>query len=364
MENLKVAIVGCGRISASYADAFRRLGDVAQLVLAVDRDAEKAQAFAASFGCAWAQEVAAVLAGGIDVVHLCVPHDLHAPLAVRAMRGGVHVLTEKPIAITLQQADEMIRVQRETGVKLGVIFQTRFIQGVETLRGMIAAGRFGKILSARSYLTWNRPDSYYAASDWKGTWDREGGGVLIDQAIHSIDRVRYLLQDDVAWIEGSVHNRLHRAPLPGGRQLDVEDTADAAVQFQNGCLYSLYACNYYKADAPITIELQGEKGRCGLVQDLAFYELDGSYTEIRHTYGTASVGPSYWGTSHEAQLRAFYRAVQTTGPVPVDGPDARKTLEIVKGVYLSSAKGERVTLPFTDTAYQSLNKPRTPMTEI
>lgn len=356
MKKLKVAIVGCGRISAAYAAAFRRLGDVAQLVLAVDRDTEKAKAFAASFGCAWAQDFAAVLAGGVDVVHLCVPHDLHAPMAVRAMRAGVHVLTEKPVAITLQQADEMICVQQETGVKLGVIFQTRFIQGVETLRGMIAAGRFGKILSARSCLTWHRPDSYYAVSDWKGTWEQEGGGVLIDQAIHSIDRVRYLLQDDVAWIEGSVHNRLHRTPLPDGRRLDVEDAADAAVQFQNGCLYCLYACNYYGVDAPITIELQGERGRCGLVQDLAFYELDGHYTEIRRTDGTASAGPGYWGASHETQIRAFYRAVQTDGPVPVDGPDARKTLEIVKGIYRSSALGTRVTLPFADTAYCSLGK--------
>lgn len=116
------------------------------------------------------------------------------------------MLTEKPIAISLQDADRMLEVQKETGVKLGCIFQTRYTKSVEKLREMIQRGDFGKILTARSYLTWNRPLNYYDSSDWKGTWDKEGGGVLIDQAIHSIDRVRFMLDSDVEWIDGSVHN--------------------------------------------------------------------------------------------------------------------------------------------------------------
>ena len=107
------------------------------------------------------------------------------------------------------------------------------------------AGYFGRILSARSYLTWNRPHTYYEGSDWKGTWDREGGGVLIDQAIHSMDRVRYMLGSDIEWIEGSVHNHCHDT-------VRVEDAAEAAIQFKNGCIYNLYACNSYASDAPIT----------------------------------------------------------------------------------------------------------------
>lgn len=357
MKKLKVAIVGCGRISAAYAAAFRRLEELAQVVLAVDTDEEKAKAFAGQFGCAWATRFEPEQQNGLDVVHLCVPHDLHCELAVKAMRAGIAVLTEKPIAVTLQQADEMLRVQRQTGVPLGVVFQTRFIQGVETLREMIREGRFGKILAARSSLTWNRPYEYYESSTWKGTWQHEGGGVLIDQAIHSIDRVRYILGDEVEWIDGSIHNRCHRAPKADGSLLRVEDVAEAAVQFKKGCIYNLYACDYYKADSPITIEFLGEKGRCGLIQDMGFYELDGCYTEIRHTCDGASVGPSYWGTSHTAQLRAFYQAVLGRTPVTPDGEDGRKTLEIVKGIYLSSLRGERVCLPFEDTAYSDLGQP-------
>ena len=131
------------------------------------------------------------------MVHLCLPHFLHPVMAIKAMKAGINVLTEKPIAISLQDADRMLAVQKETGVKLGCIFQTRYTKSVEKLKEMIARGDFGKILTARSYLTWNRPLDYYDGSDWKGTWDKEGGGVLIDQAIHSIDRVRYMLGSDV-----------------------------------------------------------------------------------------------------------------------------------------------------------------------
>ena len=189
---LKAAIAGCGRISVCYEDAFRRLPDLVSPVLAVDKDPEKARAFAEKFGCRWSTDFDDILDAGVDMVHLCLPHDLHPVMAIKAMKAGIHVLTEKPVATTLQAADAMIRTQKETGVKLGVIFQTRYTKSVEKLKEMIARGDFGKILAARSILTWNRPRDYYKGSDWKGTWAHEGGGVLIDQAIHSIDRVRYM----------------------------------------------------------------------------------------------------------------------------------------------------------------------------
>ncbi|MFQ9153171.1 MAG: ROK family protein [Blautia sp.] len=253
MKKLKIAIVGCGRISVSYADSFRRLADEIELVYAVDKVPEKAKQFADEFGCAWTTDFDEILDKEIDVVHLCLPHFLHPVMAIKAMKAGINVLTEKPIAISLQDADRMLAVQKETGVKLGCIFQTRYTKSVEKLKEMIARGDFGKILTARSYLTWNRPLDYYDGSDWKGTWDKEGGGVLIDQAIHSIDRVRYMLGSDVEWIDGSIHNYAHKF-------VKVEDSADAAIQFKNGCLYNLFACNIYGDNSPINIEFIGEKG--------------------------------------------------------------------------------------------------------
>lgn len=352
MRKLKAAIVGCGRISVSYKDAFHRLADEVQLVFAVDKDEEKARKMAEEFHCSYTTNFDDILDKDIDVVHLCLPHYLHPVMAIKAMRAGIHVLTEKPIAISLQDADEMIRVQKETGVKLGVIFQTRYTKSVEKLKEMIARGDFGKILTARSSLTWNRPLDYYSSSDWKGTWDKEGGGVLIDQAIHSIDRVRYMLGSDVTWIDGSIHNYLHDF-------VKVEDSANAVIAFENGCIYNLYACNIYGANSPITIELLGEKGRCGLIQDMGFYELDGTYAEIRNTYETTNVGPDYWGSSHHMQLRDFYHSVRDNTPVRVDALEGRKTLEMIKGIYLASMKQQRIYLPFEDVTYTDLNRAST-----
>lgn len=348
MEKLRAAIMGCGRISSCYEDAFRRLSNFVELVCAIDKDEDKAENFGKKFNCHHSTDLESALQYRIDVIHLCLPHYLHPIMAVKAMEAGIHVITEKPIAISLQAADQMLTVQRLTGKKLGVIFQTRYTKSVEKLKQLVQEGYFGKILSARSYLTWNRPGSYYGECDWKGTWDKEGGGVLIDQAIHSMDRVRYILGSDIEWIDGSIHNHCHN-------MIYVEDTAEAAIQFKDGCIYNLYACNSYASDAPITIEFQGEKGRCGLIQDMGFYEANGCYTEIRNTYETTNVGPDYWGSSHHLQLKDFYESILYNRPVAIDGLEGRKTLELVKGIYLSSLKKKRVFLPFEDVCYKDLN---------
>ena len=173
--------------------------------------------------------------------------------------------------------------------------------------------------------------------------------MLIDQAIHSIDRIRYMLDSDVEWIDGSVHNHYHD-------KIFVEDTAEAAIQFKNGCIYSLYACNSYAADAPIYLEFQGEKGRCGLKQDTGFYETDGVYQEILPTADADGNTPAYWGSGHLSQIRDFYLSIINDEPVRVDVTEGRKTLEIVKGIYLSSLHGKRIYLPFEDRMYIGVDK--------
>ena len=157
MKKLRAAIMGCGRISVCYEDAFNRLSDQVELVCAIDIDPEKAKTFAEKFNCHYCTDLETALQYDIDVIHLCLPHYLHPVMAVKAMEAGLHVLTEKPVAISLQDADKMIETQQRTGRKLGVIFQTRYTKSVEKLKELMDAGYFGRILSARSYLTWNRP---------------------------------------------------------------------------------------------------------------------------------------------------------------------------------------------------------------
>jgi UDP-N-acetyl-2-amino-2-deoxyglucuronate dehydrogenase len=343
MEKVKVAMVGCGRISEVYREVFKTLKDKVEVKYSVDIDKERAEEFASHFnGCRAITDYKEILDSEVDIVHLATPHYLHPIMAIDFMNHKHHVLTEKPMAITLKDADDMIKTSDKNGVKLGVIFQTRYVKGCMELKKFIEEGKLGKILGARSYLSWSRPDSYYAESNWKGTWDKEGGGVLIDQAIHSLDRVQWLVGSNIQWIEGSMANRMHQV-------VRVEDVAEALVKFENGCLYQLYACNAYPINAPIEIEIVGEKGKVGLVQDLAWVELEGQERyEIHEGYDGLYVGPSYWGSSHITQIKDFYKSVMEDKPVAIDGREGRKALELVLGIYKSAREHKRIDLPFED----------------
>ena len=342
MKKLRVALIGCGRISISYLDAFKKLQDEIEIVAAVDIRQERAEEFAASFPGAKAYaRLEDLYPLKIDVLHVALPHYLHAEVTLAALEHGMNVLSEKPMALTLQDAEKMIETAKEKGRKLGCIFQTRYNESVMTLKKMVEEGQFGTLVSARSYLAWDRSKAYYAGSPWKGTWDKEGGGVLIDQAIHSVDRVRYLAGSEVDYVEGAIHNRAHP-------YLQVEDTVEACVHFKNGILYNLYAYDYNGADSPINIEFIGTKGSFGLIQDLGYSQIDGVRKEYREVEPGEAVGPSYWGTTHVMQLRDFYHSVRENLPVTISGEEGWKTLELVKGIYRSGLSHQRVDFPFVD----------------
>ena len=340
MGKLNVAMIGCGRISRVYKDVFKQLSDNVKVACAVDIKRERAEEFAADFcGCRVLTDYRECFGADIDIVHIALPHYLHPCVAIEAMENGINVLTEKPMAIEIKDADRMIKASVENNVKLGVIFQTRYVKGCMELKKIIDSGKIGKVLSASSFLTWRRSDDYYKQSDWKGTWDKEGGGVLIDQAIHSIDRVQWLIGDDIDWVEGTIGSRCHS-------DVSVEDVAEAFVKFKNGCLYSIYACNTYAYDAPIQIEIVGEKGRVGLKQDMAWVKLDkDQYYEIKDGYDGLCVGEDYWGCSHITQIKDFYKSVKDDTPVFIDGNEGKKALEIIRAIYRSADQKKRIEFP-------------------
>lgn len=346
MRKMRAAVIGCGRISTVYREAFERLDDVLEVVFAADKLGERAEAFASHFpGCRWTeetepdkleQELKQVEA---DTVHILLPHHLHQTYANMALACGCHVLTEKPIALTTKAADSMIRTARENGKKLGVIFQNRYIPGIQRAKKLLEAGELGRVTGAFSNLNWHRPPSYYDC-DWKGFWATEGGGVVIDQAIHSIDLVRYLIGEEAVEVDGHYSCRILHKSAP---QVEVEDEADGAITFASGAVYSFFATNYYTANRPIQIELSCEKG---------FVHLNHQTVTIQRTYGETEVimpgnlpkgsGESYWGDCHYQQIKEFYHCLAMGEDVPWDPEDAKKTLEIVLAIYESSRKGKAV----------------------
>ncbi len=345
---LRVAIVGCGRISSVYKQFFKDLGEEIKLVCAVDKIEEKAKDFASDFkGCSYETKIDSLLNYDIDVLHICLPHNLHSEVSIFAMENGINVLTEKPVSINCSEADEMISVMERTDTLASCIFQTRYIKAVEKIRNTIKSGALGKILGVQSILTWSRQRDYYSGSDWKGTLTGEGGGVLIDQAIHSIDRVRHILDEEVKTVIGKVGIFAHD-------YLDVEDTASAVVEFESGALYNIYATNTYFANTPISIEFIGTKGKAGLIQDFGYIEIDGVREEIRESYEGKLVGPNYWGSSHDVQIKQFYKAVEDKKlgikgvDLGVSLEDAKKTLEIIRAIYKSSENNQKIIFPFVE----------------
>lgn len=338
MEKLKLGVIGCGRIAAIYKAAFQKLSDMVEVVYAVDKDITRAKEFASYFNsCAYSDKMEDMLnIHTIDIVHVLTPHFLHKEHVISCLNAGFHVLTEKPIATTLEDAAAMIDAAKKTNKKLGVIFQNRYIDGIREAKELIKKGYFGKITGAWSTLNWWRPPSYYEC-DWKGSWEKEGGGVVIDQAIHSIDLVRYLIDCDVKEIKGHVDNRVLK-------QIEVEDVADAAITFDNGAIYSFYACNYFTYNSPIRIQISAENGQILLEGDIVKIVLNGQERIIAPTADTLGAGKDYWGNFHYYQLKDYYECIISNKPVPFSPEDATKTLEIVLGIYESSRKNETIYL--------------------
>lgn len=337
-RHYKVGVIGCGRISAVYLDAFRRMGDTLSVRFAVDKVKSRADAFAEHFqGCGSADTLEALLEQPLDAVHVLTPHFLHREHAVACLRAGFHVLTEKPIATTLEDADAMIGAAVNSGRQLGVIFQNRYIEGIQEAKRLIDSGELGQLTGAWSTLNWHRPPSYYQC-DWKGTWEKEGGGVVIDQAIHSIDLVRHLMGCEVQSICGHIDRRVLT-------NIEVEDVADAAIRYENGAVHSFFACNYYTENSPIRVELCGTKGKVLLTGTTVQIHQDGcSPYDVEPTIGRRTQGESYWGGYHLAQLRDFYSSLEAGRPVPINPEDAKRTLEVVLGIYRSSKENKTVFL--------------------
>ena len=345
MKQITAAVIGCGRIASVYRQAFLSMGEDVRVAIAFDKVLSRAEEFASTFpGCAASAEtdpvaVAAMIRrSGAEIVHILLPHFLHRPYAVAALKAGLNVLTEKPIGISLADADEMIRARDESGMQLGVIFQNRFIDGIQRLREMLQSGALGKLQGVYSNLNWYRPDSYYQC-DWKGKWATEGGGVVIDQAIHSIDLVRYVTGLDARQIDGHISRRVRRT-------IEVEDEADAAITLTDGTVYAFYATNYYVENSPIRIEFCCEKASALLTFDAVDINWKDGREKQRFLPAEKprGKGEGYWGVFHETQLRACYDALRQGKPMPWSAEDARKTLQIVLGIYQSAKENRPVVL--------------------
>jgi len=257
-------------------------------------------------------------------------------MAIEAMRSGRNVFTEKPISISSSEAEEMISVSEETGKKLGVCFQNRYNNTSVRLKEILDSAELGRIIGAKAFVTWHRDEDYYADSGWRGTWDKEGGGVLINQAIHTLDLLQWFL-GEVDMLKGNADTRLL------GKVIEVEDTAEATIIFKNGATALFYATNCYVTNSPTEIEIICENAKAFLSGDLTISYNSGEIETIP-LIDMKTGAKSYYGNGHMAIINDYYTRLLNNEEIAVDGQQGIVSVKIIEAIYESSKLGKFVEL--------------------
>lgn len=275
-----------------------------------------------------------------DAVHILTPHYLHPPMAIHALNNKVNVLSEKPISIDLADGYRMLSAAKKNKVKLAVVSQNRFNPGSLLVKKNIIDGKLGNIKAAKLAITYHKPDSYYRKSDWKGRLAKEGGGVLIDQAIHFVDVLTWIVNDKVDFVEGNCERRMHKF-------IEVEDLAEGVIKFRKGSYICFYLMNFYSYDADPEIEIDCDNGRVRMVKDSALIRFNnGSVIEAKpDAKGCIDYGEGardYWGSCHWVQIKNFYQALKEGRQPDVSPEEALKTQQIVWNIYKSARTGKRI----------------------
>jgi predicted dehydrogenase len=354
MKPIRVGLVGCGKVGTIHAAALRSLPE-AEFVAACDAAPDRAAAFAAKYGVRPFADAEAMLRdGGVEAVIVGTPHPLHATAVIRAAEKGVHALVEKPMAASLADCDAMLAAAKKSGVTLGVISQRRFYEPVVRMKEAIAAGKLGTpALGVFIQYSW-RDAAYYRSDPWRGKWDTEGGGVLVNQSPHQLDILLWLM-GPAAEVSGQWANVNH----PG---VEVDDTAVASIRFHNGGLGSIATSVAQKPGIYTKVHIHGSSGASvGVETDRGAtfiagvsaiaepplndiwtipgeeHKLAEFQTADRTQFAAIDATTHY----HALQIGEFLRAIQAGRPPAVTGEDGRAVVELFSAVY-RSAKERRV----------------------
>lgn len=330
----KVGIVGCGGIARVHAQSLKKLPGI-NLAAFADIRPERSAAFAQEYGgTAYAGLEEMLEKENLDVLHICTPHALHVPMAVQAAERGVQVFSEKPAAVNGAQMDELLAAADK--VHVGVCFQNRYNDNVVYVQNEIANGEAGKVLGARAFVTWMRTAPYYTESGWRGTKALEGGGALINQAVHTLDLLTVFLGDPIE-AEASMANHHLKSVI------EVEDTVEAWIRFQDATA-NFYATTSYCTDAPVIIEVACEKKTYRLEgSELYIKEGRGKFEEIDMAEKEA-LGKGYWGTGHLSCIGNFYASLRGEEEYKVKLSEVNRTMRLMYAIYHSARDGEPVRL--------------------
>jgi predicted dehydrogenase len=340
---INFAILGCGRIAKRHAELLGT-GQIAGAKLAAvcDIDRARVDTFATRYGVPGFTSLADMLASpGIDVVSVLTPSGMHAGHAIAAAQAGRHVVVEKPMALTIEDADAMIRAADSAGVRLFIVKQNRFNVPVVKARQALDAGRFGQLVLGTVRVRWCRDQAYYNQDAWRGTWAQDGG-VIANQASHHVDML--------GWFMGPVES-VHARGLRALVDIEAEDTAVATLRFRSGALGIVEATNAARPkDLEGSLSVLGATGAVEIggfaVNKIRHWQFAAPLAEDTNVLEKFSVNPpNVYGFGHQAYYEHVVDCLAKGVKPLVDGHEGRSSLELVAALYESMASGREVSLP-------------------
>lgn len=345
-------IVGCGMISRFHAKALSEVPG-ARIVAVMDSDPPRARKFADELGLGdsvYTELTPMLVRKDVDIVIVSTPSGVHMDPAVAAASAGKHVVVEKPLEVTVERCDRIIEACDRNGVKLCTIFPSRFADANRTLKAAVDAGRFGRLTLGETTCKWWRSQAYYDQGGWRGTRALDGGGALMNQAIHNVDLL--------LWMMGPATHVTAFTGLLAHERIEVEDTAVACLRFRNGALGVIEATTSVYPGYPKTIAVHGDRGSALIEQeDVLRWEFIPATAEdqaIKERFATkvaaeggASDPSAISHEYHARQLRDFVQALESGRRPLVDGREGRRAVETILAIYRSAETGRVVELSQT-----------------
>ena len=355
---LRVGVIGCGVVHGTHCDALAQIGQ-AELAAVYDAVPERAKVTSGKYGVIAAKSLPDMF-DIVDVVNICVPSGMHADIGIEAAKAGKHVLCEKPIDITYEKALNLVETCEKHNVTLGVISQHRFSTDMRKLHVLASDGSFGRLLQGDCYNKWYRSQNYYDSGDWRGTMALDGGGCLMNQGVHYIDMIQ--------WVMGGVKAVQAQTRTASHERIEVEDVANALVEYKNGAVGVIQGSTSFYPGMAERLEVHGVYGSAVIEGDrMKFLKIDpencgqGLYgdgvnkqpTPSVHLHGEELAAPTgaadptaAFGNQHQLQIEDFMEAVIDKRDPYVTGRAALEPLKVILAIYESGRQGgKRVELP-------------------
>ncbi len=326
---LNAAIIGYGNIGPTHANALDK-AENARIYVICDNQFERAERGAKEFGCRAVRSFDAVLKDeAVDVVHICTPHYLHKDMAVAALAAGKHVVLEKPLAMNKEELAELLQAEKTFDKQVCIMFQNRTNNAVGVLKNMVEQKVYGNIKAVSAFATWERDEAYYKADAWRGKWSTEGGGVLINQAVHLLDLMCY-----IGGVPASVKASMSNKHLES--VIEVEDTVDALIAYEGGYRGCFYASNAYGVTTPQQLIIEFENGRLRYSDNFLLEIMGDGEPKVLAGNDRETPGKSCWGAGHITVIALYYNFLENGGENPSPLSGGVTTSKLLYSIYESA----------------------------